>query len=197
MIKNLIIFKICNCEILRTLFYLELGRIGLGPRENCSIGLRGKCYNIHRCVWMAKSLERGEVLWCWGRLHRNARRPILKQIFTLRFIDGYQERDVKLFRMIFEIKIKKFWCHLGNRVYRDLLILADESTSIGVANFQHVKRTLALMIQNLCGGISLDTNRVAMLRYSSDIKVDFDFYGGIHEPKVNFNYCERSLKILI
>ena len=65
------------------------------------------------------------------------------------------------------------------------LILADESTSIGVANFQHVKRTLALMIQNLCGGISLDTNRVAMLRYSSDIKVDFDFYGGIHEPKVN------------
>lgn len=70
------------------------------------------------------------------------------------------------------------------RVYRDLLILADESTSIGVANFQHVKRTLALMIQNLCGGISLDTNRVAMLRYSSDIKVDFDFYGGIHEPKV-------------
>ena len=93
--------------------------------------------------------------------------------------------------MMFEIRIKNFWCHLGNRVYRDLLILADESTSIGVANFQHVKRTLALMIQNLCGGISLDTNRVAMLRYSSDIKVDFDFYGGIHEPKVKFSYCER------
>jgi hypothetical protein len=70
------------------------------------------------------------------------------------------------------------------RVYRDLLILADESTSIGVDNFQHVKRTLALMIQNLCGGISYDTNRVAMLRYSSDIKLDFDFNGGVHMPKV-------------
>lgn len=69
-------------------------------------------------------------------------------------------------------------------VYRDLLILADESTSIGVSNFQHVKRTLALMIQNLCGGISLDTNRVAMLRYSSDIKLDFDFNKGIHMQKV-------------
>lgn len=70
------------------------------------------------------------------------------------------------------------------RVYRDLLILADESTSIGVDNFQHVKRTLALMIQNLCGGIAADTNRVAMLRYSSDIKVDFDFNGGVHMNKV-------------
>lgn len=70
------------------------------------------------------------------------------------------------------------------RVYRDLLILADESTSIGVENFQHVKRTLALMMQNLCGGIAADTNRVAMLRYSSDIKVDFDFNGGTHMPKV-------------
>lgn len=69
-------------------------------------------------------------------------------------------------------------------IYRDLLILADESTSIGVENFQHVKRTLALMISNLCGGISLDTNRVAMLRYSSDIKIDFDFTKGTHEPRV-------------
>lgn len=50
------------------------------------------------------------------------------------------------------------------------------------------------MIQNLCGGISLDTNRVAMLRYSSDIKVDFDFYGGIHEPKVKLTYCEKRFQ---
>ena len=89
------------------IFYHESGRIGVSPRENCSIGLWGKCYNLYSCFWMAKSLERGEVLWCWGRLHRNARRPILKQIFTFRFIDGYQERDIKLLRMIFEKKDKK------------------------------------------------------------------------------------------
>lgn len=82
-------------------------------------------------------------------------------------------------------------------VFRDLLILADESTSIGASNFQHVKKTLALMIQNLCGGISLDTNRVAMLRYSSDIKLDFDFNQGIHMPKVLRNINRLNYRPII
>lgn len=68
--------------------------------------------------------------------------------------------------------------------FRDLLILVDESTSIGAENFEIVKRTLGLMLDNLCEGIGMETNRVAMLRYSSDIKDDFNFLEGTNQQKV-------------
>lgn len=78
--------------------------------------------------------------------------------------------------------------------YRDLLILVDESTSIGEENFEHVKRTLGLMIDNLCDGISPETNRVAMLRYSSDVKEDLNFIAGSNEPKVMRNIQRLKYK---
>ena len=80
------------------------------------------------------------------------------------------------------------------REYRDLLILVDESTSIGKENFEIVKRTLGLMIDNLCDGISAETNRVAMLRYSSDIKEDLNFFDGTNEPKVMRNIQRLNYK---
>ena len=63
--------------------------------------------------------------------------------------------------------------------YRDLLILVDESTSIGAENFEIVKRTLALMVANLCGGVGLHKNRVGLMRFSSAVKPDLHFSEGI------------------
>lgn len=68
--------------------------------------------------------------------------------------------------------------------YRDLLILVDESTSIGAENFEIVKRTLALMVANLCGGIGTDKNRVALMRFSSAVKADLTFSEGVNLNKV-------------
>lgn len=68
--------------------------------------------------------------------------------------------------------------------YRDLLILVDESTSIGAENFEIVKRTLALMVANLCGGVGLHKNRVGLMRFSSAVKPDLHFSEGIALNKV-------------
>ena len=68
--------------------------------------------------------------------------------------------------------------------YRDLLILVDESTSIGAENFEIVKRTLALMVANLCGGIGENKNRVALMRFSSAVKADLTFSEGVNLNKV-------------
>ena len=68
--------------------------------------------------------------------------------------------------------------------YRDLLILVDESTSIGADNFEIVKRTLALMVANLCGGVGLHKNRVGLMRFSSAVKPDLSFSEGIALNKV-------------
>merc|ERR1711892_1365450 len=72
----------------------------------------------------------------------------------------------------------------SNAEYRDLLILVDESTSIGAENFEIVKRTLALMVANLCGGIGQDKNRVALMRFSSAVKADMTFSEGVNMNKV-------------
>lgn len=72
----------------------------------------------------------------------------------------------------------------SNAEYRDLLILVDESTSIGAENFEIVKRTLALMVANLCGGIGQDKNRVALMRFSSAVKADLTFSEGVNLNKV-------------
>jgi len=68
--------------------------------------------------------------------------------------------------------------------FRDLLILVDESTSIGANNFEIVKRTLALMVANICGGVGLHKNRVALMRFSSEVKPDLSFDEGITMNKV-------------
>jgi len=72
----------------------------------------------------------------------------------------------------------------GKQEYRDLLILVDESTSIGAENFEIVKRTLALMVANLCGGVGVDKNRVALMRFSSAVKADLSFAEGVNMNKV-------------
>lgn len=68
--------------------------------------------------------------------------------------------------------------------FRDLLILVDESTSIGKDNFEIVKRTLALMVANLCGGVGANRNRVSLMRFSSDVKPDLTFSEGVSLTKV-------------
>lgn len=72
----------------------------------------------------------------------------------------------------------------GKQEYRDLLILVDESTSIGAENFEIVKRTLALMVANLCGGVGVDKNRVALMRFSSAVKADLSFAEGVNMNRV-------------
>lgn len=85
----------------------------------------------------------------------------------------------------------------GQAEYRDLLILVDESTSIGAQNFEVVKRTLALMVANLCGGVGEDKNRVALMRFSSAVKADLTFSEGVSLKKVLNKIEGLSYKTII
>lgn len=58
---------------------------------------------------------------------------------------------------------------LKSRKTRDLIIITDESTSITSDNFDLVKAVLGSLVEVLCGGIGPDANRVAVLRFSSEV----------------------------
>jgi len=58
------------------------------------------------------------------------------------------------------------------KVYKDLVILLDESTSIKPANFEFAKNLVKNIVSSLCGGIGPDKNRVAVIRYSAEVKDD-------------------------
>jgi len=59
--------------------------------------------------------------------------------------------------------------------YKDLVILLDESTSIKPDNFEHAKQLVSNIVKSLCGGVGRYSNRVAVVRFSADVKVDIPF----------------------
>ena len=61
---------------------------------------------------------------------------------------------------------------------RELIILADESTSITPDSFGLVKKIIANLVQTICGGIGQNANRVSVLRFSAGVKHDVDFIRG-------------------
>lgn len=59
--------------------------------------------------------------------------------------------------------------------YKDLIILLDESTSIKPDNFEHAKQLVNNIVKSLCGGVGRYSNRVSVVRFSADVKIDIPF----------------------
>lgn len=60
-------------------------------------------------------------------------------------------------------------------MYKDLIVLLDESTSIKGTNFEYAKELVANIVKSLCGGVGKYSNRVSVVRFSADVKIDIDF----------------------
>lgn len=63
--------------------------------------------------------------------------------------------------------------HAGK--YKDLVILLDESTSIKADNFEYAKQLVNNIVKSLCGGVGRYSNRVSVVRFSADVKIDIPF----------------------
>lgn len=59
--------------------------------------------------------------------------------------------------------------------YKDLVILLDESTSIKADNFEYAKQLVNNIVKSLCGGVGRYSNRVSVVRFSADVKIDIPF----------------------